>query len=202
MAMKGLPGPGLLAHVAVSKYEDHLPPNRLERVLERAGLDIARSTVCDWVRHVADLLEGVWRRMKTDVLLSHIIQTDDTPVQVQDEKREALRKSRLWVYLGDHEHPCVVFDYTPKTTCFPVSPKQLILGHINRARACVDYQGFTAVVPAALLGQRSRALCCVCNFITHSRALWFLRGSARSRCLFLQTTVLCRTPRRIELSHD
>ena len=109
---KGLPAPGMLAHVAVSKYEDHLPLHRLERVFERAGLDIARSTMCDWVRHVADLLEGVWRHMKAEVLLSGLIQTDDTPVKVQDEKRETLRTSRLWVYLGDHEHPSVVFDYT------------------------------------------------------------------------------------------
>jgi transposase len=110
---KGLPAPGLLAHVAVSKYEDHLPLHRLERIFERAGLDIARSTMCGWVGHVADLLEGVWRRMRAEALLSHIIQTDDTPVKVQDEKRETMRTGRLWVYLGDHAHPQVVFDYTP-----------------------------------------------------------------------------------------
>ena len=110
---KGLPGPGLLAYVAVSKYEDHLPLHRLERVFERAGLDIARSTMCDWVGRVADLLEGIWRHMKREVLLSTIIQTDDTPVKVQDEKRETLRTARLWVYLGDRAHPHVLFDYTP-----------------------------------------------------------------------------------------
>jgi transposase len=110
---KGLPGPGMLAHVTVCKYEDHLPLNRMEHIFERGGLHIARSTMCDWVGNVADLLEGIWRHMKTELLLSKIIQTDDTPVKVQDDNRETQRTARLWVYLGDHEHPYILYDYTP-----------------------------------------------------------------------------------------
>src|SRR5271165_4579198 len=53
---KGLPGPGLLAHVAVSKYVDHLPLHRLERIFSRQGIDLARSTLCDWMAAAARLL--------------------------------------------------------------------------------------------------------------------------------------------------
>ena len=46
---KGLPGPGLLAHVAVDKYLDHLPLHRTEQRLERLGVPLSRSTMCDWM---------------------------------------------------------------------------------------------------------------------------------------------------------
>ena len=46
---KGLPGPGLLAHVAVSKYADHLPLYRQEGIFKRYGVELSRSTMCDWM---------------------------------------------------------------------------------------------------------------------------------------------------------
>ena len=51
---KGLPGPGLLAHLIVSKYTDHLPLHRLERVYERQGVFLHRSTLSDWLAACAD----------------------------------------------------------------------------------------------------------------------------------------------------
>jgi len=47
---KGLPGPGLLANVAVSKYLDHLPLHRQERIFTRHGVKLGRSTLCDWMQ--------------------------------------------------------------------------------------------------------------------------------------------------------
>ncbi len=49
---KGRPGPGVLAHVITSKYCDHLPLYRLEQIFERQGLNIPRSTQCDWIRDI------------------------------------------------------------------------------------------------------------------------------------------------------
>src|SRR5262245_2136604 len=49
---KGLPGPGLLAHVAVSKYADHLPLYRQSQIFERHGVDLTRSTLCNWIAEV------------------------------------------------------------------------------------------------------------------------------------------------------
>ena len=53
---KGLPGPGLLAHIIVSKSFDHLPLYRQEKIVERQGLVLNRSTTCDWMAACADLL--------------------------------------------------------------------------------------------------------------------------------------------------
>ncbi len=110
---KGLPGPGLLAHVITSKYADHLPLHRMEGILRRHGVEISRSTTCGWMASCADLLEPLWRIMKKEVLTSRVIHTDDTPVPVQDEDRDRTRTARLWVYVGDRRNPHTVFDYTP-----------------------------------------------------------------------------------------
>jgi transposase len=111
---KGLPGPGMLAHVVTSKYADHLPLYRQEGIFWRQGVDITRSTMCGWMAAVAKLLEPLHLLMKTEVLKSKVIHTDDTPVPVLDEACPGKTKTgRLWVYLGDREHRYAVFDYTP-----------------------------------------------------------------------------------------
>jgi transposase len=109
---KGLAAPGLLAYVIVSKYSDHLPLHRLERILERHGIDIARSTMCDWMRDCAQLLKPLYGIMVNEVLASRVIHTDDTTVKVLDKNLPQARTGRFWVYLGDYDHPCSVFTHT------------------------------------------------------------------------------------------
>ena len=113
---KGLPGPGLLAYLLTSKYADHLPLYRLEQIVSRQGVTISRKTMCDWVRACAKLLEPLYGRMKQEALESKVLHTDDTPVPVQNKNREGMRQGRLWVYVGDGDHPQVLYDYTP-TRC-------------------------------------------------------------------------------------
>ena len=110
---KGLAEPGLLAYVIVSKYSDHLPLNRLERILGRHDIDIARSTMCDWAAQCAQGLRPLYDLMVKDLLASRIIHTDDTPVEVLDRTLDQTRTGRFWVYLGDRSHPYDVFTYTP-----------------------------------------------------------------------------------------
>jgi transposase len=110
---KGMAGPGLLAYLIVSKYLDHLPLHRLEGIFARQGVDISRSTMCDWTAACADLLSPLYDLLKTDVLRSRVIQTDDTRVPVQDPNANRTKSGRLWVYIGDRDHPWVVYDYTP-----------------------------------------------------------------------------------------
>jgi transposase len=110
---KGLPGPGLLAQVIVSKYADHLPLYRQERIFARQGVELPRQTTCDWMAVCADLLEPIWKAMLLRILLSRVIQTDDTPVRVQDPITGAMTTGRLWAYLGDWDHRFIVYDYTP-----------------------------------------------------------------------------------------
>jgi transposase len=109
---KGLPGPGLLAHLIVSKCVDHLPLHRLERIYERQGVFLPRSTLCDWMAASAQLLGPLYQALVDVVLASRVLHTDDTPVDMQDRERHLIT-ARLWVYLGDREHPYNVFDFTP-----------------------------------------------------------------------------------------
>jgi len=110
---KGLPGPGLLAHVIVSKYADHLPLYRQGAIFRRHGAELSRSTMCDWMAACAGLLEPIVKAMLKRVLSSRVIQTDDTPVPVQDRGGRGIKTGRLWVQIGDGENPFLVYDYTP-----------------------------------------------------------------------------------------
>jgi transposase len=110
---KGLPGPGLMAHVAVSKYADHQPLYRQEGILKRFGVELSRSTLCDWMAAAAGLLEPIVREMLRRVLRSEVVQTDDTPVKVQDHQGKGIKTGRLWVQIGDHKYHYTVYDYTP-----------------------------------------------------------------------------------------
>ena len=110
---KGLPGPGLLAHVIVSKYADHLPLYRQERILAREGVAISRQTMCGWMARCAELLKPIYDAMVKAVLRSKVIQTDDTPVDVLDPGREGTLQGRIWIAIGDRDHPYSVYDFTP-----------------------------------------------------------------------------------------
>ena len=109
---KGLPGPGLLAHVATEKFADHLPLNRQVRRLARQGVELSRSTLCDWMAGTAKILEPLHELMKTMILLCGVIHTDDTSVKVRDTQRKIKITARLWGYFGDHLGPFDVFDFT------------------------------------------------------------------------------------------
>ena len=109
---KGLPGPGLLAHLIVSKYTDYLPLYRLQRIYERQGLFLHRSTLSDWLGACADLLRPLYDRMVLVALQSRALHTDDTTVKLQDPETHHLSTARLWAYLGDVAHPYNVFDFT------------------------------------------------------------------------------------------
>ncbi len=109
---KGLAAPGLLAAVIVSKYSDHLPLNRLEKIFARHDIDIRRSTMCDWMAQSALALEPLHELMTSQVLGSKVIHTDDTPVDVLDKASKQTRTGRFWIYSGDAQHPYEVFAFT------------------------------------------------------------------------------------------
>ncbi len=108
----GIAGPGLVAYVVVSKFADHLPLYRLEDILTRHGVHLARSTLCDWVRDAAELLEPLAELQKARVLLSPIIWTDDTSVTVLGGEEAGSSTGRFWAYIGDDEHPYSAYDFT------------------------------------------------------------------------------------------
>ncbi len=103
---RGTAAAGLLAHVVVSKYVDHLPLHRQESILGRLGWAVTRSTLCDQILACAGVLEPLYRLMCDRVRLSAALHTDDTPVALLAPRRTA----HAWVYVGDAANPYTVFD--------------------------------------------------------------------------------------------
>jgi hypothetical protein len=93
-------GAGLLAHVLVSKYKDHLPLYRQAGMLRRLDLDVARSTLCDWVAGGARLLGPVAGAIRRSVLAQDPIQADETPVQVQQGPKGRPKEAYFFAYRG------------------------------------------------------------------------------------------------------
>lgn len=87
----------------------HLPLHRQERIFERQGFVLHRSTTCQWMAACAALVQPLFTLMVTRAL-AH---ADDTPVPVLDETRNTTRRGHLWAYLGDKDHPYNVFDFMP-----------------------------------------------------------------------------------------
>lgn len=105
--------PACSAFVLVTKYFDHLPLYRQEALFKRQGLELSRSTTCDWMAGCARCLEPLYEVMKRAVLQFMVLWTDDTPVKLRGGDPEATKQSRLWMYRGDATHPYHVFDFTP-----------------------------------------------------------------------------------------
>jgi transposase len=116
---RGLAGPGLLAHVLVSKYCDHLPLYRQCQIYAREGLDLDRSTLADWVGGASALLEPLVNALGRYVLGTYKIHGDDTPVPVLCPGRRTTKEGRLWTYVRDDrpaassDPPAVFFRYSP-----------------------------------------------------------------------------------------
>jgi len=112
---KGLAGPGLLAQVMLSKYKDHCPLARQTRIYQRAGVDLHRNTLVDWIAAVAFLLEPIANRIYQLAMLAHALQVDDTRLDVLDRsKKKNIKRAHLWVMVGDHKY--IAFKYTPDWT--------------------------------------------------------------------------------------
>lgn len=105
-------GAGVLAEVVVSKFAEHLPLYRFEDISTRYGLHLPRSTLCDWVRNVADLLKPLSQLQKDLVQTAPVIWTDDTPVTVLGGEKGGSHKGRFWVYIGPTTVPYDVYDFT------------------------------------------------------------------------------------------
>jgi transposase len=98
---RGLPGPGLLAHVLVSKYADHLPLYRQSQIYAREGVDLDRSTLAGWVGAASELLTPLVDHISKHVLTAAKIHADDTPVPVLAPGNGKTKTGRLWTYVRD-----------------------------------------------------------------------------------------------------
>ncbi len=116
---RGRPGPALLAHVLVAKYCDHLPLYRQSVIYARDGVELDRTTLCDWVGRMAFHLDPLAQAIASHVRGGVAIHADDTTVPVLDPGRGKTKTGRLWVAVRDERPwgsavpPAVFYRYAP-----------------------------------------------------------------------------------------
>jgi transposase len=116
---RGLAGPGLLAHVLVAKYCDHLPLYRQAQIYAREGVELERSTMTEWVAGCFRLLEPLVEALARYVMAADKLHADDTPIPVLEPGRGRTKTGRLWTYVRDDrpaasaEAAAVLFRYAP-----------------------------------------------------------------------------------------
>src|SRR3982751_1063831 len=102
----GMATEALLAHVLVAKFCDHLPLYRQAQIFARQGIELERSTLCDWVGRACWWLEPLWRLLRRHVMGSTRIFADDTTLPVLDPGRGRTKTGRLWGYAIDDRPWC------------------------------------------------------------------------------------------------
>jgi len=110
---KSMAAPSLVAHTIISKYQDHLPLYRQEKIWQRMGIKIARNTVCGWIMAAAEVCMPMRSALMKSLIASGYIQADETPLQVMDEpNRKNTSLSYMWLYRSAiPDKPVVLFDY-------------------------------------------------------------------------------------------
>ena len=116
---RGLASPGLLSHVLVAKYCDHLPLYRQAEIYAREGVELDRSTMADWVGQSARLMRPLVEAVGLHVMSAERVHADDTTVPVLDPGRGKTKTGRLWCYarddgpFGGKAAPAVLYCYSP-----------------------------------------------------------------------------------------
>jgi len=145
---RGIAGPGLLAHVLVSKYCDHLPLYRQSEIYAREGVELERSTLADWVGGTSALLAPLVEALRRHILAANKLHADDTPVPVLAPGNGKTKTGRLWTYVRD-DRPAG--DATPAAVWFAYSPDrkgehpQAHLKTFTGTLQADGYAGFDAV---------------------------------------------------------
>ena len=140
---RGRPGPGLLAHVLVSKFADHLPLYRQSQIYAREGIELERSTLADWVGKITALLEPLANLIARYVLQGQALFADDTPVKLLSPGNKRTKTARVWAYVRDERPwngeapPCAWYQFTrDRKGDHPVS-------HLSGYKGWVHADGYT-----------------------------------------------------------
>ncbi len=158
----GMATEALLAHVVVSKYCDHQPLNRQAEILARQGIELDRSTLCNWVGRACWWLAPLHELLLRTVLASPVLFADDTTLPVLDPGRGRTKTGRLWCYAVDPRpwngpgHPAAAYVYSDdRRGVHPAEHLRDFSGVIQ-----VDgYQGFGAVLRGEAGATRQLAYC-------------------------------------------
>jgi transposase len=140
---RGMASPGLLAHVLVSKYADHLPLYRQAEIYAREGVELDRSTLADWVGSASELIEPLHQTLRQYVMSAAKLHADDTPVPVLAPGAGRTKLGRLWTYVrddrpsGDSAAPAVWFAYSPdRRGRTSTSSSRKLPRHVAGGRLC------------------------------------------------------------------
>src|ERR1700691_3452970 len=156
---RGIAGPGLLAHVLVSKYGDHLPLYRQSEIYAREGVELDRATLADWVGGSSRLFEPLVEALRRHVMSAQKLHADDTPVPVLAPGLGKTKTGRLWTYVrddrpaGDQTPPAVWFSYSADRK--GEHPKQHLSSFTGTLQAD-GYAGFDQIYEA---GRIEEAAC-------------------------------------------
>ena len=156
---KGLASAGLLAHVLVSKYCDHLPLYRQSQIFARQGITLNRSTLANWVGGASWWLEALRDRLAAHVFATDKLFADDTPIPVLDPGRGRTKTGRLWVYARDDrpwggpDPPAAVYFYSPDRKA--ERPK----AHLDRFCGVLQVDGYVGFEKLATSGEITLAAC-------------------------------------------
>jgi transposase len=153
---RGRPGPGLLAHVLVAKYADHLPLYRQSGIYAREGVELERSTLADWVGRSVALLDPLVAALRKEIMTSDVIHGDDTPVPVLAPGLGKTKTGRLWAYVrdgrphGDERPPAAAYFYSPdRKGEHPQAHLKSFKGILHAD----GYAGFNAIYDGGLVRQ-------------------------------------------------
>ena len=139
---RGLAGPGLLAHVLVAKYADHLPLYRQSEIFERQGIELERSTLADWVGGASKTLQPLVDELMKYVLSAEKLHGDDVPVPVLEPGHGKTKLGRLWTYVRD-DRPSG--SAAPSAVWFGYSPDrkgERPAGHLKNYRGILQADGY------------------------------------------------------------
>ena len=108
---RGIAAPGFLAYMVLSKYADHIPLCRMEKIFARNDIDITRSNMSEWAMQLHRLCMPLIALILRRILTSAVIHSDDTTLRVQ-QPGGGIKRSYLWVYLGDESAPYTFYNFT------------------------------------------------------------------------------------------
>lgn len=140
---KGIPTSGLLSHVLVAKYADHLPLYRQEKIFGRAGMTISRSTLADWVGRCGVALQPVVDALRETLLNDHVLHADETPVQMLAPGKKKTHRAYVWAYASTNfsDIKGVVYDFAQSRAG---EHARKFLGNWQGKLVCDDFAGYKA----------------------------------------------------------
>lgn len=139
---RGRPAPGLLAHVLISKYADHLPLYRQQQIYQRSGVELARSTLADWTGATGVALLPLVSAMKAELLQRSVIHADETPVALLDPGAGKTARAYLFAYCATDGPPITIFDFC---TSRSGEHAKRFLGAFRGHLVVDDYSGYKAL---------------------------------------------------------